>query len=404
MTAAHHLSCAELEAAGLFDDPYPLYARLRQQPGLTWVPQAAEQPGGGFWLVARHADAMQVFKAPRGLSKDLGAIRSSRAPRPFHLNVLFRDGADHARLRRRIKDFFAPATIAHQRPLMHEVATTLLKRLAGQETFDLIGDFAEPLPLLVMARVFGVPEADLPAIRAWSVQLADGFDSLLHAPGLAAAHQGAMGDFARYVDDLILAKQARPDASLLGDLVHSDRALLDADELRGMMAFLIFAGHETTVGLLGSLLWLLLSHPEQWRLVRERPALIPTAVDEALRFESPEQRGTFRVTTEPLEIGEQRVQPRQRIAVLIGSANRDEAVFADAGRFDICRSPNPHLAFGTGKHNCLGRTLARLEAEVGLAALIQAMPDLALAEAAPHWYKNSFFRRLARLPVRGQAR
>jgi len=166
-----------------------------------------------------------------------------------------------------------------------------------------------------------------------------------------------------------------------------------------MTAFLLFAGHETTINLIGNGLWLLLSHPEQLQLLLEDSSLLPQAVEEILRYESPEQRTSFRIVLEPLEINGITMNPGDQIGVMIGSANHDEKEFENPELFDIQRKPNRHLAFGMGIHNCLGKTLARVEAQIAFAKLLEYLPALKLQETIPSWRKNSFFRGLKELKV-----
>ena len=191
-----------------------------------------------------------------------------------------------------------------------------------------------------------------------------------------------------------------PDDSMLSHLIDAHKqGAITLKELSGMVSFLLLAGHETTINLISSGLWLLLKHPEQSQLLRSRGDLLPSAVEEILRFESPAQRSTFRIATDPVEIGGFLVEPGQQISVIIGAANRDEAEFHNPGVFDIRRTPNRHLAFGQGVHSCLGKGLARAEARIAIGKIIEHLPSLRLVESTPLWRKNSFFRGLASLPV-----
>lgn len=172
------------------------------------------------------------------------------------------------------------------------------------------------------------------------------------------------------------------------------------EELVAMLGLLAFAGHETTISLIASGLLLILGSGGQRELVASQQGLLPTAIEEVLRYESPEQRTTFRTVVDPVAIGGHELAPGEQIGVIIGAANRDDAVFPDAERFDVTRDPNPHLAFGSGAHVCLGKGLARLEARIALATLLEAFPHVELAAAEPAWRRDSFFRALERLPAR----
>lgn len=383
-----------------FRNPYPCYSKLRASGEAYWLAHDTDVNTPGIWLFSRYADALQIFRQPRGVSKEVRNMRKGGGSSPFDLHMLHRDGADHLRLRHLVSDYFSLQSVRALQSVMTEVADGLLKSLAGKEGIDLIADFAEPLPLHVIARLVGVPAEDMERVRAWSLLLGDGFDSLLVSPAVDSQKRRALAEFLDYAGGLIEARRREPDDSLLGVLtVAADNDEISSDKLAAMLCLLLFAGHETTVSLIGNGLWLLLSHPGQWQMLRQDSTLIPGAVEEILRFESPEQRSSFRVLLEPVDIGGRLFAPGEQIGVIIGSANRDEAEFDRPEVFDIRRTPNNHLAFGTGLHNCLGKTMARVEAAVALARLLDYFPRLRLGVAEPGWRVNSFFRGLRTLPA-----
>jgi pimeloyl-[acyl-carrier protein] synthase len=327
-----------------------------------------------------------------GATLEISSIRSPGAGTALDKFMLHRDGPDHLRLRRLVAGYFTTRAVDGLREQVTTVVQNLLAPLQRQTEFDFVAGLAEPLPLRVIAALVGIPEEDIPRIRQWSLALGDGFDSLLSHPEVRQRQKQAVAEFLAYVETRVEASKARPDQSLLGFLVQACGESLDHEELAGMLVFLLFAGNETTISLLGNTMWLLLSHPEQWAQLRQHPGLIPGAVEEALRCESPQQRTSFRLAQDAVVINGHRLEAGQQFGAIIGSANRDPLVFERADAFDISRSPNRHLAFGTGVHNCLGKTLARMEAHVALEVLLQSMPDLVLQEARPHWRRNSFFR------------
>ena len=390
----------ELASNEFFRDPYPCYARLRAQDGPFWLPHRQETSSDGIWLFSRYQDGEAVFKQTQGVTKHIRSIRPEGFRSAFDLNVLHRDGADHLRLRRLVSEYFSPLAIERHVPTMISVAKSLLGSLKHKSDFDLVAEFAEPLPLAIIASLLGVPEKDMAQVRAWSLLLADGFDSLLSHEVMHDRQKRAMADFMGYAERLIEAKQSHPDSSMLGFLVQASGSQLDHEELVAMTGFLLFAGHETTVSLIGNAVWLLLSHPQQWSLLSHQIELVPNAIEEVLRFESPEQRTSFRLVNEPIVVNGHKLEPDQQIGVIIGSLNRDDSVFERANEFDILRRTNKHLAFGVGLHNCLGKTLARIEARVALSLLLEAFPALALQEHRPDWRRNSFFRGLNTLRVR----
>jgi cytochrome P450 len=179
----------------------------------------------------------------------------------------------------------------------------------------------------------------------------------------------------------------------------NNQGLISDDELIAMVGFLIFAGHETTINLIGNGMNTLLRNQEQWQLLKNNPLLITSAVEEILRFESPEQRSSFRILKQNMTIAGHEVKAGEHIGVVIGAANRDAEVFSYPNQFDITRESNRHLAFGSGVHQCLGIHMAKLEAKIAIAAISQRMPDIRLLQDQPNWRRNSFFRGLETLPA-----
>jgi cytochrome P450 len=399
LSAASAFTREELTNPAFFNDPYPFYARLREHREPFWLPHQQDTSSGGIWLFSRYDDAVAIFKQVAGVTKNLRSVRPEGFRLTFDANLLLRDGAVHLRLRRLVSDYFSTESVERLRPVMVSIADELITKARSNSEFCFVADVAEPMPLHVIASIVGIPAPDLQRVRAWSLILSAGFDSLLSDVALLARQKQAMDEFFAYVEHQIEAKRSNPDDSMLSALIDACGKHLDHEELAAMVGFLLFAGHETTVSLLGSLVWLLLSHPEQWALVRRQPELVRGAVEEALRFESPTQRTSFRLVNEPVTINGHTCEPGQQIGVIIGSANRDEAAFERADQFDISRNPNKHIAFGLGLHNCLGKGVARMEAEVCLEVLLNKMPGLVPRSVCPPWRRNSFFRGLHSLPV-----
>lgn len=385
-----------------FQDPYPAYRALRAAGRPAWLPHSrSESQSTGVWLFSRYADATAIFLDGASFSKDITRVRKTDQRGWDDGHMLLRDGLDHARLRRMLMPWFSDAALRDFEPIVRGCVETLLAGLAGRDACDVVADFAELLPQRVMARFLGLPDEDLPTIRRLSLQFSSGFDSLLVGePGNKEARvEGAAGFLAYLEDRLARAGELAPESLVRRLVARRDAGDLSPTELVATLGLLVFAGHETTISLIASAALLLLSHAEQRTLLASRPELIDSAVEEILRCESPEQRTTFRVAVKPVTIGGHDLAPGDQVGVVIGAANRDEAVFADAERFDITRDPNPHLAFGAGGHNCLGKGLARLEARVTIPMLFDAFPGLAVA-AEPRWRRDSFFRAIERLPVR----
>lgn len=390
-----------LHQADFFQNPYPYYALMRGNDAPFWLPQESDTGKNGVWLFSRYAQAQTIFMETQAISKNLRSIRPPGTSTPFDLAMLHRDGADHLRLRRLVAQYFSAQYVSTLEPLIFQVALDLLQALRHKDSPDLYADFAEPLPMHVIARLMGIPVSDMRQIRAWSLEFGQGFDSVVKSHADAPAQKQAMLAFMSYVDAQLAAREQTPTDDLLGFLAQVETgADITRDDLIGMAGFLLFAGHETTINLIGNGLWLLLSHPDQLALLRQQPALLASAVEEILRFESPEQRTSFRIAVAPLEVNGVQLEAGQQLGVVIGSANRDETVFTEPDRFDIRRDPNPHLAFGMGLHHCLGKTLARVEARLALRAVLEVCPEVQLVPAPPRWRINSFFRGLETLPVR----
>jgi len=399
VTESADMLSLDLTQPDFFRNPYPYYARMRKLGRPVWLPHQQDSLSEGVLLFSRYDDATEIFRQTSAISKNIRSVRPPGAGSAFDLHMLHRDGEDHLRLRRLVGDYFSPQAIQRLQPAMEEMADALLAALAHKAEFDFIAEFAERMPLLMTARLIGVPPEDMAHVRAWSLALGEGFDSLLATPEVLAKQKQALSEFMAYIGRLTRSG-SRADESLLGFLIEaSKREQLAPDELAAMVGFLLFAGHETTISLIGNGLWLLLSHPEQWHMLREAPALMAGAVEEILRFESPEQRTSFRLTKAPLEINGITVEAGKQIGVIIGSVNRDESIFRNPDVFDIRRTPNRHLAFGLGLHNCLGKTLARVEANVALTRVLDHFPGLRLRQGEPRWRRNSFFRGLEELAV-----
>jgi cytochrome P450 len=235
----------------------------------------------------------------------------------------------------------------------------------------------------------------------WSNQIVRGIDAIYQNEAAAQQQQAAMNGLAGYLRQLIGERRQSPRDDLISALIAARDAQgrLSESELLGMCMLLLIAGHETTVNLLGNGLLALLRHPNQLALLQQRPELMPSAVEEILRYESPVQRATFRIVTETLTVGRATIQKGQQVSPVIGAANRDADHFPDPDRFDITRQPNRHLAFGLGIHFCLGAPLARVEARIGFTRLLERFPTLRFVNETAEWSPNTFFRGLRQLPV-----
>jgi cytochrome P450 len=314
-------------------------------------------------------------------------------------NLLTIDGADHRRLRGLVSKAFTPRRVERLRARLEATVEELLDRVAAAGRMEVVGDLAHPLPVIAIAELLGVPAEDRGRFRAWSgrlVQLLDPFQGQGGArPMIEATHE--LFDYFR---PLLAARRAEPRDDLLSAMIaaEQDGQRLDEVDLLALSSLLLVAGHETTSNLIANAVLLLLRFPDERKRLQDDLALLPSAVDECLRYESPIQL-TDRAVLEDCELGGKRIRRHQMVAVVLAAANRDPAHFPDPDRFDVARRDNHHLAFGQGNHFCLGSQLARLEAEVALGALLRRFPDFAGAPDPPAWRRSMIVRGPEALPI-----
>ncbi|HYC89896.1 MAG TPA: cytochrome P450 [Thermoanaerobaculia bacterium] len=402
MTVMHEEKPAALEgidltSASFFADPYPTYRKLRESGAPYWQPHAG--PGGGMWLITRYHDVVNLLKEGRTTKCALGLKRPHEVT-PFDYTMLAKDPPEHTRLRGLANLAFTPARVRDLEGHIEQIVDDLIARVKPNGRMEFIHDFATPLPAIVIAELLGVPAEDRDAFHAWSDQAVKSFDELPNKTEARKVYEAGLA-LSRYFAGLIRRRRQEPQDDLLSALIlaRDEQERLTETELLGMCLLLLVAGHTTTAGLLGSGLYTLLKHPDQVALLRERPDLMTSAVEEMLRYESPFQRATFRMTTEPIEIGGVTIPAGQQVSGVLGAANRDPEVFPDPDKFDVTRHPNRHVAFGYGIHFCFGAPLARAEARIAFSRLLEQLPNLRLASEAPEWSTNTFARGLERLPV-----
>ena len=353
----------DLSDADVVADPYPHFARERGQHEVAW-----HEPSG-TWLTFSHASAGAVLRDRR-----MGRIWRDREPaaylEPFNLlhrnQMMENEPPQHTRLRRAVASAFNRGHVERLRPRVQSLAASLLDGV-DPGGFDAIGEYAEPLPVLVIAELIGLSGADVPVLRSWSQAIVRMYEPA-PSPEVVAAAVTAAGEFADHVREHLDRRRTEPADDLTTDLLAAG---LSDDELVAAVVLLLNAGHEASVNVFGNGLVALLAR----RLEPQEPAV---TVEEMLRFDSALQLFE-RTATAQVEVGGVVVEAGQKIAALLGAANRDPSVFADADVFDPTRDPNPHLAFGAGVHFCLGAPLARMELAESLAALFATYPDLRLA-------------------------
>jgi cytochrome P450 PksS len=402
-------------------NPYPLYAHLRKTTPVAPVAMSKSMQLGNAWIVTRYTDVLVTLKDPR-FSNDRARVAAATtaapavagAPKRRKLNLIpnalmalmnsmvMQDDPNHWRLRNLVHKAFTPVMIQQMQGQVEAISAALLDSAARKKEIDLIADFALPLPLTVISEMMGVPESQ----RLQFHHFMNGF-----LRGSAGA--GVRGQFAqitnavglhRFLKRLIHQHQKSPRADLTTALVQAEEQgdRLTEEELIAMLLLLLLAGHETTVNLIGNGMLALLQHRDQFERLKARPELLDSAIDEMLRYTNPVQQVTYRYALEDVHLQAGCIPKGDSVLVAIASANRDETVFENAEQFDIARKPNPHLAFGFGIHYCLGAPLARMEARIAFAQLIDKFPNLQLAVPTDklEWSNNPALRGLKGLPMR----
>lgn len=388
-------------------DPHAVYARLRRERPVAWLPHA---DGGapGACAVTRYGDVRALLCDERlsaerdrspAVRAHVAALPEEQRPDPERRSMLTIDPPAHTRLRRLVLHAFTPRRVEALAPRIEALARALLDEAAREGRMDAISALAEPLPAVVIAELLGVPPRDHPRFRRWSRDL---LGPLVVEDDAAARRRSAEArrSLDAYLLEILEARRREPRDDLVSALLEArdEDEALSGPELMATCHLLLVAGHETTTNLIGNTLATLLRHPEALERVRADPdALLPAAVEESLRFESPLQ-GVARVATRELEVAGERVPPGTVVSLMLGAANRDSEVFDRPERFDVGREPNPHLAFGFGTHFCLGAALARLEGRIALGAVLERFPWLAF-DAEPAWRPSFLLRGLSELRV-----
>ncbi|MEU3951726.1 cytochrome P450 [Streptomyces achromogenes] len=385
-------------------DPYPAYAELRAR-GRVIRYEPSDQ-----WLVPHHADVSALLRdrrlgrtyLHRFTHEEFGRTPPPPEHEPFHtLNdhgMLDLEPPDHTRIRRLVAKAFTPRTVERLAPYVHRLAGELVAALVGNGGGDLLTDVAEPLPVAVIAELLGIPEADRPLLRPWSADIC-GMYELNPSEETAARAVRASVEFSGYLRELIAARRAEPGEDLVSALIvaHDEGDRLTGQELVSTVVLLLNAGHEATVNATVNGWYALFRHPGQLAALRADHSLVPSAIEELLRYDTPLQLFE-RWVLDDIEIDGTTIPRGSEVALLFGSANHDPAVFADPGRLDLTRAENPHISFSAGIHYCVGAPLARIELAASLTALLERAPTLALA-AEPERRPNFVMRGLRGLGV-----
>ncbi|MEV5436622.1 cytochrome P450 [Streptomyces sp. NPDC052682] len=385
-------------------DPYPAYAELRAKGRVHYYEPT------GQWLVPHHADVSALLRdrrlgrtyLHRFTHEEFGRTPPPPEHEPFHtLNdhgMLDLEPPDHTRIRRLVSKAFTPRTVEQLKPYVHGLASELVTRLVDDGGGDLLTDVAEPLPVAVIAEMLGVPEADRAPLRPWSADIC-GMYELNPSEEAAAKAVRASLEFSDYLRGLIAERRKEPGDDLISGLIaaYEEGDRLTEQEMISTCVLLLNAGHEATVNATVNGWWALFRNPEQLAALRADHSLVPSAIEELMRYDTPLQLFE-RWVLDDIEIDGTTIPRGAEIAMLFGSANHDPAVFTDPERLDVTRRDNPHISFSAGIHYCIGAPLARIELAASMTALLEKAPTLRLA-AEPERKPNFVIRGLKGLSV-----
>jgi cytochrome P450 len=388
-------------------NPHALFARMRAEDPVHWSPKLSS------WVVTSHAFAESVLAIGDFSSDRLSPFykqteatdraKLNEIMRYISLWLVFRDPPEHTRLRRLMNVAINPGVVAGLQPDIASIVELLLEELKGKDEIDFVGDFAMPLPALVIMKMLGVPRDMLFKMKEWS-------DDLINFVGsprtvedkYERARRGVIA-MADLFSQLVAERRAQPKNDILTYLVEArdEQSALTDDELVAAAMLMLFAGHETTTNLLGNAVMALDANPDQWERLRQSPGLIESAVEEFLRFDGP-VLSTARVVARSHELGGHSLEEGQRMFVMLTAANRDPKVFDEPDRLDIGRKPNRHVTFGKGAHFCLGAPLARLEAKTAFNELMKRFQRIEVAKPIEDldWIDAMVMRGVRALPVR----
>src|SRR5579875_152010 len=377
-------------------NPYPHYQRMLQAPPLRFSALISAVIVSRYDDVERVLTDFQTFSNHRPQATPFQQLDLTAGA----ATMLGADPPVHTRLRQLVSRDFTPRRIAAMAPRIKAITDSLLDAVAARGEFEAMADLANQLPVLVIAEMLGIPTQRHREFKAWSNAIIASSAVPPHMPRPPQAVQ-ATASLREFLAAEIERRRHRPGPDLISALIASEQAeVLSPGELLAFLILLLMAGNETTTNLIGNGLLALMRHPQQLARLRNEPALMASAVEEMLRFDSPVQ-GAIRLARKPANVGGVGIEPGTVVVVMLAAANRDPSRFERPDQFDIARQPNEHLAFGRGIHFCLGAQLARLEGSIVFASVLERFPRLRLTDpSAPLSYRGSLFLRgLAALPL-----
>jgi len=402
VAAEEMLSLCQLLDPEVLANPYPLFHRLRTEDPVHWDPFLSA------WVVTRYQDVMHVlhhYSADRTPTPEqltgMGLGSLTPIAQVMVKQMLFMDAPAHTRLRALAASAFAPARVEALRAHIQTIVHELLDAVEERGCMDVIADIAYPLPAIVTAEMIGVPPEDRENLKRWSEDFAEVLGNFQHNPDRSARALSAVENLTSYFRSRMeeLRRQPRPGLlhSLMTAEINGER--LSDEEIVANAILTMVGGQETTTNLIGNGILSLLRNPREMRRLLDDPSLIGPAVEEFLRYESPSQH-TARLAPDDTELGGRRIRKRQAVIAVMAAGNRDPAQFADPDRLDITRDARRHVAFGWAAHFCFGATLARVEGQAAIGAILQRLPNLRLQPEPLVWRQNLGLRGLTALPVR----
>lgn len=390
-------------------NPYPTLAKMRAEAPVFWSDK------GRYWVVTRYSESKEILSSLKYKSavhnwQQMDAVVEQipelKEAIEFHKHwILNIDPPNHTRLKSLLGKAFTPDMVSQMRPRIQAIADELLDCVEGKNEMNAIADYAYPLPIIVIAEMLGVPASDRDKFKYWSHRIVQATSPQgVPEPGTdidtIRMDIKARLELVEYLKPLVDERRKNPRQDFISALVQAEEAesKLTQEELLANLVLLLVAGHETTTNLIGNGIYNLLKHPDQLELLKQKPDLIDSAVNEILRFEGPVQL-VRRFAGEDIEINGMKIKAGEMIIVLVGAANRDPSEFDSPDKFDITRGVKKHLAFGHGIHHCAGAALAELEGQIALSTVFRRLPNLKLQANSLHWQLPFALRGITAIPV-----
>ncbi|MGA8027352.1 MAG: cytochrome P450 [Bryobacteraceae bacterium] len=402
VTADSSLSLYQLLDPEVLANPYPLFKKLRDTDPVHWDPFLHA------WVVTRYEDVVKVMlqcsadRTPKPEQLEAMGMMAELQPiaQVMVKQMLFMDAPSHTRLRALCAVAFTPARVAALKGHIQDIANHLIDRVAGSGRMDVIADFANPLPAIVTAELFGVPVEDHQKLKDWSTDFAEMLGNFQHNPDRARRALKSTENMLAYFQEAIREQRQNPRPGLVSSLLNAelDGSRLTEEEIVANLIVTMVGGQETTTNLIGNGLVSLLNNPDQLELLMNDSSILSSAIEELLRYESPSQH-TARLATDDMMLGGKRIQKRQAVIAVFAAANRDPERFPDPDKLDLRRADNRHVAFAWGAHYCFGAPLARVEGQIAFETMLRRLPNIRLEPQELKWRENLGLRGLKSLLI-----